>query len=319
MPKISKGIFFQTFGQTVVGPHASPSNLFWRWHESILEFLHHDRAFDFAAMSEMVEPADPDWIKELSAVGRPKQVPCHLFGGGALRDRILYCHPDIKVPTPEHKTQSNTSRLWDGAYWPIGRTTVPFPPTIRAIMPHLAVKVLDGRAQPKEREQMCSLRVGHDDGSLKLPSPIHVAQWLGVPRHEAEPWLSATSNCQRVVDDIDGEDMDYWGTMPINQRPPADRVSQCRTKRWCKYCGNVISLLGNGWHVGATSAVLAEILRTAALAKLGLGPHYPHDFQKYPVHRCPATGKCPKATALEELRNKQKIARLPPPPPLIIV
>ena len=148
---------------------------------------------------------------------------------------------------------------------------------------------------------------------------MNVAQWLGIPFDDASQWLADTVDCPMVIDDIEGEDTAYWLAKPSAPQPPSDRVGPCRKRRWCKRCGDVISLLGNGWHVGATSTILAEVIRTAAFAKLGTGPHLAHPFQKFPMHKCPATGKCPCAVTLDEVRNKQKLARMPQPPPLLYV
>ena len=226
-------------------------------------------------------------------------------------------HPDVDIPPAPAHLPHLTGKLWDGSYWPIGRTMEQRPPTIRAIMPHLAVKILDGRAQTREREQMTSLRVGTQDGRVLLPSPLNLAQWMGVPQEFATTWLSATVGCCRVVDDIDGDDMDYWNSRPPEARPPPDRVAPCRQRRWCKQCGDIVSLLGNGWHVGGTSALLAAVLRAAAFAKLGKGAHIAHPFHKYPVHHC--SDRCSKAVTLDSLKLKQRKLREPPLPPPIFV
>ena len=80
-----------------MGPHAAPSNLFWKWHEGLLEFVHNNTLKDLVAMSEMVEPADSDWVTDFSSAGFPKKMPCHLFGGGAVRDRMLFVDPNVAM------------------------------------------------------------------------------------------------------------------------------------------------------------------------------------------------------------------------------
>jgi len=193
------------------------------------------------------------------------------------------------------------------------------PPTIRAIMPHLAVKIIDGRAQTREREQMTTLRVGTSTGKVLLPSPLNVAQWMGVPQEFAYDWLQDTRDCSKVIDDIDGDDLEYWNLRPEGARPPPERIALCRQRRWCKQCGDTISLLGNGWHVGGTSAVLAEVIKGAVLAKIGKAELRAHPFARFPVHRCPDKGPCPKAVTLDSLKLKQRKLREPPGPAPIFI
>ena len=195
-------------------------------------------------------------------------------------------NPDIDVPQWTGHRHQFTHNMWDGAKWPAEYCLSQHPTTIRAILPVLATKAMDGRASESEKAQLRELRVWDLTGKKLLPSPHHCAQWLGIPEPYAISMLGPNKRCLTVIDDLQCEAQEHWDRMAQDLRPPADRMSQCRTKHWCKDCAKQISIIGNGWHVAAASAVVEAVLYAAVRAKRG-SPTKQLDYSQHAPHQCP--------------------------------
>ena len=190
--RVSKGIMFQRDDTSMVGPHQEPSNLFWTWQGALstLTRVNGNRYQDVASLSEMVEPALDAWIKDFEKVGVVKRIACHEYGGGATRNRIYMVNPDITVPQWTGHRHLHTHNMWDGARWPATYLLSQHPTTIRAILPALALRTIEGRSTESEKSQLRDLRVWDVKNGLSLlPSPHHCAQWLGVPETYATHML----------------------------------------------------------------------------------------------------------------------------------
>ena len=201
-------------------------------------------------------------------------------------------NPNVDLPTWKGHRHQHTHNLWDGAKRPATCCFAQYPTTIRAILPVLATKALDGRASDSERQQLRELRVWDvKTGQSILPSPRHCAQWLGVPEEYAIQMLGANDRCLQVIDDLQCESQDHWGQMTEDLQPPKDRMSQCRSRHWCKGCASLISILGNGWHVTAATVLVEAVIEKAARAKRGQ-PAEQLDYGKHIPHQCTWNCRC---------------------------
>jgi hypothetical protein len=98
--------------------------------------------------------------------------------------------------------------------------------------------------------------------------------------------------------------------MAENMRPPEERMSQCRTRHWCKECSSLISILGNGWHVTAATVLVKAVLEQALKAKQGQTVEQ-LDYGKYPPHLC--TWNCRYRMKLGDVKQMVKNQRAKTP------
>ena len=177
-----------------------------------------------------------------------------------------------------------------------------YPTTIRAILPALATRALNGQASDSEKSQLRELRVWDPEGRGKvlLPTPHHCAQWMGIPENVATQMLGPNKRCITVIDDVQCEPFEHWIQVPVDLRPPSDRLSVCRERHWCKKCAKQISLIGNGWHVTAATTLVEEVLLAATRGKQG---HKVDclDYSKHPAHEC--TTNCRQKIKLGDVRK----------------
>ena len=137
-------------------------------------------------------------------------------------------------------------------------------------------------------------------GKVALPTPHHCAQWMGIPEQYAVQMLGPNRRCVTVIDDIQCEPFEYWIQVPVDLRPPANRLSVCRERHWCKTCAKQISLIGNGWHVTAATTLVEQVLLAAARGKQGHAVNS-LDYSKYPAHEC--TANCRLRIKLGDVRK----------------
>ena len=216
-------------------------------------------------------------------------------------------NPDITVPQWTGHRHLHTHNMWDGARWPATYQLSQHPTTIRAILPALALRTIEGRSTESEKSQLRDLRVWDVKNRISLlPSPHHCAQWLGVPETHATHVLGPNVPCERIIDDLLGEDQTHWQQFADDCRPPATRMSQCRIRQWCKECAKLVSIIGNGWHVTAATMLTESVIRQAVKAKMGQ-PAQQLDYGIHPYHQC--TWECRLRMRLGDVKKLAKEQR----------
>ena len=135
---------------------------------------------------------------------------------------------------------------------------------------------------------------------MVLPTPHHCAQWMGIPEKIATLMLGPNQRCITVIDDVQCEPFEHWIQVPVDLRPPANRLSVCWERHWCKKCAKQISLIGNGWHVTAAMTLVEQVLLEATKGKQG---HTVDslDYSKNPAHEC--TANCRLKVKLGDVRK----------------
>lgn len=244
----------------LIGPHASPSNLMFVWHQGLLRLSARFPHSKIMICFEMVVPYHDSVVAEISEYfGQAQRIEAHRFGG-AVRTRDFYITPDI--PTIMHQNITATYRLPGGYRWPAPGSSVHIdhPPTITTYYPKNLYNKNTQQLSNYELQTLRDLRVFHmDSGHIKYPGPVEVAHWLGLDASHIKI-LTQCFPCYGEVHDT--STLSIPKLLQLHQQVDRSKVSNCGDKILCMPCMDCVTILARAWHKNATKAAFITMLNS---------------------------------------------------------
>lgn len=298
--KISRGTLRSQNPAARVGVHASPSNLAFKVHEGVRELRAKGR--DYVQVCEMVVPYSEQEEHTLKRIWGPMlPLPCARFGG-ATRDRRVFCYPPVHPLDITYQKLTQPYSLSGGYQWPLPKyASLTSPPCIRAIIPRLYERKLEGKTDESENRQLDQMTVYHFDKGSRMPCPEHIAQWMAYPVEYTRKLLE-TQQCEGLTSPLTSlshqQAQRFQGTENIMRS-----FKPCGVEKYCSTCADVIERMGRSWHVAAMSEVIIVSLAKKLHAMHSGTPLPPHDVVD-DVHFC--STQCMFSVPIEQARATQR-------------
>ena len=215
------------------GLHAFPSNVFWAAHSG-LTCLQQDHREWFWSFAENVIPGSHIDLKELDKHLGYRQLMAVPPGAGAPRSRFIWTSVRCDVPAFQGPPTDNQGRLCLPIGWQY-RSPKKGLPCMRAIFPFLFwkfVQDIDNMTRA-DQEVVTSCQLWHEETQLvRLPSLEIWAAAMGLD--------TVILNRVKLVLPCKGV---------VRTWQPEMTVGKCGVWAYCDPCCEILTLLGEGWHL----------------------------------------------------------------------
>ena len=261
--------------RTRFGIHADPSNIFWM-AQAGLNRLYEDHDHWMWSFAENVIPGSSVDLHELDAnlgYRYRMDVPLAL---GAPRKRYFWTSyraepPPVPVPATDSQGRYRLPSGWNYPDKSLGL------PCVRAIFPYLFWNFAQSPEEMTPADRMvvmsCQL-LNSEDNSLRLPSMSIWAEVMGLNSHLLQV-LQSVFPCA--------------GTVSASY--PQFHKAKCGRWAYCDQCSEILTMLGEGWHLTVVSHFLYHSF-VSYIRACDTDYHLFFSFMQ-PVHQC--SRSCPLA------------------------